>query len=362
MAIIDLKLLQLSISFFPDAALIINESHLILAANKQIKSLLGYEAKELIGENFVKLVPEPYRTKHKALAQQFIAEEDVRQMGKGKPLWALQKNGALLEIDIALRSEQTEVGKVIVVSVRDLSNIRRYEKEIIRRNEHLQLINIELEKFAHIVSHDLKSPLKQVKALSDLLLMEFSEEKQQNIVDILQHLRGSVESMERLIHGILEYSELGRSKDLQQSEVNLNQIVQEIKQLVSIPDTFTLEIPDKLPIIKANPIKILQVMMNLITNAIKYNDKEEGLLSLQVKEDKGYYHFIFEDNGVLVDKNEREKIFALFVREYEQHKQQPNSHGIGLATTKKIIEDQGGKIWYDESRFGGSAFHFTWPQ
>jgi signal transduction histidine kinase len=194
--------------------------------------------------------------------------------------------------------------------------------------------------------------------LVSLITHELAEEKQNNIQEMTQYLNESVNSMEKLIHGILESARLGyeEKKDF----VDLNLVLEEVKRMINIPGNFSIRLEKTLPRVLGNHTKWIQVFQNLITNAIKFNKKEEGLLQVSWSEDDENYEFIFSDNGIVISDSKQHLIFRLFERASDEDDKQ--SHGIGLFIVKNIIQNAGGPIRYRESALGGSEFYFNWPK
>ena len=165
--------------------------------------------------------------------------------------------------------------------------------------------------------------------------------------------------MEGLINGILQYSRAGRITAAEQT-VDLNHLVKEITEAVSDGYKAEIEIDEKLPTIETEKIALDQVFSNLISNALKYNDKEVAQVKISSKANGQYHHFKIEDNGPGIDEEFREKVFVIF--QTLNARDQVESTGVGLAIVKKIIEDKGGELYINDSALGGAAFNFSWPK
>lgn len=232
----------------------------------------------------------------------------------------------------------------------------QYEKE----REHvtnLEKINRELDQFAYIVSHDLKAPLRAMSSLIGWIEEDSGEfmtaESRANLNTIL----GRIHRMENLIQGILAYSKAGKGRT-EKTMVNVHELVDEIISSITSPDHITIQNNIPKIEIQAEKIKLSQVFSNLISNAIKYNDKKEGSVEIGCTEYEDWCQFYVEDNGPGIEKEYHEKVFMIF--QTLASRDEFESTGIGLSIVKKIVEDQKGKIWVTSEKGNGCRFHFTW--
>jgi len=233
---------------------------------------------------------------------------------------------------------------------------RELEKKVEERTEDLKKSNQELEEFAYIVSHDLKAPLRGITQLSDWIYKDYTDVLDKEGKENLELLRERTKRMNALIQGILQYSRVER-KEGKAEKVDLNELVEEVIDLLSPPDNIKIMVADKLPEYAADRSRLTQVFQNLISNAIKHMDKEEGLIKIGCAEKDKEWEFNISDNGPGIDKKYQEKIFKIFQR--LDPKEGNDSTGIGLTIVKKIVEMYGGRIWVESTKDKGSAFYFT---
>ncbi|WP_017729743.1 ATP-binding protein [Nafulsella turpanensis] len=225
-----------------------------------------------------------------------------------------------------------------------------------RQNELLLKRNEELDEFAHIVSHDLKSPLNNLKGT--LKLMEMGQIDQEKTVVVF---KGQLQKMENLIQSVLAYSRAGHEK-LEKTTVDVGELLKEMENNIVLPEGFTLEIERNFPVLFTEKIFLYQIFSNLLSNALKYNDKVEGRIIVGYEQNEtGDFCFFVEDNGPGIPLKKREKVFKIFT--VLENTKKADSTGIGLAIVKKIITEKGGKIWIEEAKAPGegSRFCFTWP-
>jgi len=233
-------------------------------------------------------------------------------------------------------------------------------KEIIEMNKQRQSLlnelahqNQELSDYAHMVSHDLKSPLRSIDALTAWLSEDYKDTFDDNGKNILHLIRNNVEKMDTLINGILEYSTIGKNQ-MELYDVDLNNLIDNILSSIKIPDHIHIT-KTNLPTIKGDKYRLQQLFQNLIGNAIKYNDKAQGIIEVGVEDQDSYWQFYIKDNGKGIEETYFDKIFKTF----EKLENNPDSSGIGLSIVKKIVELYGGKIWLESQVHIGTTFYFT---
>ena len=219
--------------------------------------------------------------------------------------------------------------------------------------------NKELDQFAYVVSHDLKAPLRGIEVVSRWVEEDMGTQLPPKVQEYLMMMRIRVHRMENLINGILALARIGRTNQVEE-EVDVNILLSEIVDLLSPPSEFKIEVQDDLPVLHTIRIQLQQVFSNLISNAIKYHDKREGLVSVTCQESDGFYIFSVSDNGPGIDPDYHERIFVIF--QTLQERDAVESTGVGLTIVKKIVEWQGGSIWVTSEPGKGATFTFTWPK
>ncbi len=233
------------------------------------------------------------------------------------------------------------------------------EEELKKSQEKLREMNAELNDFAHIVSHDLKAPLRAIMSLSDWIVQDYSDAIDDEGKMQFNLLTGRVKKMERLIDGILQYSRANKG-DEEKELVTMNEVVDEVVEMLSPPDNIRVNIQAMMPELFVSRTRIQQVFQNIISNAIKYNDKQDGMISIECNEVDRNWVFSIADNGPGIDEKYFEKVFQIFqTLEVEASYE---STGIGLTIVKKTIELHGGEIWLESELGKGTTFFFSLPQ
>ena len=160
--------------------------------------------------------------------------------------------------------------------------------------------------------------------------------------------------MEQLISDVLEYSSVG-SEDKEKTNVNLADLVDGLCQILYIPEHIKVNVVNPLPSIKGDKTKLQQLFQNLMSNAVKFIDKPEGKIEIDVKNERGFYQFSVSDNGIGIEKQYHDKIFKIF----HALNKSKDSTGIGLSIVKKIVDLHEGKIWLESEPNKGTTFFFT---
>ena len=218
----------------------------------------------------------------------------------------------------------------------------------------LEKNNEELKNFAHVVSHDLKSPLRSMSALISWIKEDNIDVFDDETTSNCNLLLAKIHKMDSLINGILKYSSIDKIEKVYKN-VDLQQVVQEIIETIFIPEIVCIDVVNKLPIVLGDKYRYQQLFQNLISNAIKYNDKDQTIIEINFQEKESTYLFSVKDNGMGIDKKYHSKIFEVF-ETLGTHTD--NSTGIGLSIVKKIIDLYEGKIWIESECGVGTTFFF----
>lgn len=241
-----------------------------------------------------------------------------------------------------------------------LANSLNHMAEVLSENIRLlQRKNEELDQFAHIVSHDLKAPLRGIDNVITWIEEDHSTELPPKISEYIQLIKGRLMRAENMIRGILLYARVGK-QNLEREFINLNALLQDISENLVLRPGLKLEVQPELPEIYSERIPLQQVLANLISNAIKYHDKTEGYIRVYFDNHEDRYEFFVEDNGPGISKNYHDKIFAIF--QTLQERDSFESTGVGLAIVKKILDDRKQTITVTSESGNGTTFSFTWPK
>ena len=324
-----------------------------------------------------------------------------------------RKSFALWQQEVAGRAtpwQKCEIEAVAQLRRSILEIILRKAEQLAKLNAELERSNLELDSFAYIASHDLKEPLRGIHNYSYFLLEDYAEKLDADGVDKLQTLIRLTQRMETLIDSLLYYSRLGRQQLLRQP-MDLNQLLAETLEMLAPrlrESGVTVRVPRPLPTLAVDGVRVVELLTNLITNAIKYNDKAEKWVEIgyvmqgdlktedrgeravgrgQKSEDRGQrtevrgeraegrsQHegmraadplssglpgvFYVRDNGIGIAPQHQTEIFRIF-RRLHGREEYGGGVGVGLTIVKKIVERHGGKIWLDSTPAVGTTIYFT---
>lgn len=281
----------------------------------------------------------------------------------GLPLYNPQ--GHAIAVFCIFDTKERELSNVQVKALHALAKqtmklfeFRKQKNELYEVQNKLKEKYKELEGFASLVSHDLKSPLANIISLSELLKDEntgkFDEETEQYLAFLVE----SSYSLRNYIDGILSFYRSDHVLDKDLENVDLRKMLKQIVDLYQVSEDIEINYPEDVMLHNVNKAALTQVFMNLISNALKYNDKDLRKVDISFHKDETYYYFEVRDNGKGIPQEKFNEIFELFTTLDASDRDGNPGSGIGLATVKKLVESMGGKIEIESSPGQGSCFKF----
>ncbi len=358
----------------PDAVIAIDEIGRITSFNPAAESMFGYTPQEAIGNNIKMLMPEPYHSEHDTYLGNYRRTGEERIIGTTRMVSGRRKNGVVFPIDLSVSAVVTGSSKTFVGIVRDISERVRQEErmkttlaQLEAYTADLERSNHDLDEFAYIASHDLKEPLRGLHNHSRFLLEDYEDKLDEDGVRRLNRLVRLSQRMEKLVNDLLYFSRIGR----QQLAVKRTDIGAIVRDVVATMELFLEErhakvvVDGVLPEVVCDAPRLTEVFRNLVTNAIKYNDKPAPLVSV------GYLEryagtdgttarnvFYVKDNGKGIAQEFHEDIFRIFKR-LEKSQDSEDGTGAGLTFVRKIIGRHNGEIWLESTVGTGTTFYFT---
>lgn len=267
----------------------------------------------------------------------------------------------------SLSTNQIDQLKKLAKQTLNLLQLRRNQLELNKTNEELKknielvkIANNELKTFSYTVAHDLRAPLRAMNGYAEMLIRDYGEKLDQEAKRLINNITQNASRMGRLIDDLLSFSRLGR-KELNVTKVCMDDLTKEVfvelnKTIDNKVDIRISELPD----VMGDHNLLYQVMMNLISNAIKYSSKKENpIIELFSEFKNGETIFVIKDNGSGFDMKYSGKLFNVFQRLHADDEFDGN--GIGLATVSRIIAKHGGRIWAEGQVNVGATFYFTLP-
>jgi len=277
---------------------------------------------------------------------------------------ALQKARDELEVRVEQRTaELASANKVLESEITERKNAEQalalLNKDLESTISELQRTNTELHEFAYITAHDLKTPLRGIGTLAYWLSTDYADKFDEEGQKQVKMLAERAKRADKLVDSILQYSNAGHDKE-EHEQMDLNTALPEIICEIEPPGNIEITVENKLPVLMCKKKHISHIFQNIISNAIKYMDKEKGRINVGCIEDDGFWKFSIADNGPGIDNKYYKKIFKIF--QTLSPTDETESTGIGLSVAKKLVKLNGGRIWVESNPGQGSTFFFTLPK
>jgi PAS domain S-box-containing protein len=336
----------------------------ITSWNVGAERLLGYSAEETIGRHINLIIPPERLDEERDILERLDRGEEIHHFETAR----LNKNGQHINVSLTTSRVQGATGRVIGIStiIRDITAQKKIEAELLGYTLALEQSNSELDEFAHIASHDLKEPLRGMFNNATFLHEDYQDKLDSRGVIRLKRLCYLSRRMEILVNDLLYFSRLGR-QELAIQPTELNAAIDDIALMMETTlkeENAIITIAGPLPEIVCDKIRVTEVFRNLITNAVKYNNKEKKIIEIgclsgkQASDRIEKQVFYVKDNGFGINEEFHEEIFRIFKRLNEEDDEKKGT-GVGLTFVRKIIERHGGRIWLESTPGEGTTFYFT---
>ncbi|MCJ7647942.1 MAG: response regulator, partial [Candidatus Lokiarchaeota archaeon] len=328
--------------------------------NKAAEIMYGFNSDEVIGKPMSEIIPEEYP---------YVQKGDVNEQIFENGFWKgeinqKKKDNSIINIFSSSTLIKDNMGKIqgVVTINKDITESKKGEQDLLSSIENLKYVNIELERFAYVASHDLQEPLRMIVSFIQLLEKRYKGKLDEEADEFIAFIVDGAKRMQSLITDLLLYSRIGR-KEKEFSQLDVTIIVEVvISNLRKIIEETNAKITyDPLPKLIGNEAEFVQLLQNLILNAIKFHKKEETpVVHISAKLQKNQWIISVRDNGIGIDSQFFDRIFIIFQRLHK--KDEYAGTGIGLAICKKVIERHDGKIWVESELGKGSTFYFSIPE
>ena len=333
----------------------VDNNDVILNVNNAFVQMSGFSSKELIGSVAIDTLL--------GGSKKDIMIEKIKTRKEGKKdLYEVEIINKSGEIRYWLISggPNTNINGEIIGSIGihlDITDLKLLNIKADKLINDLTIRNEELSHYAHVVSHDLKTPLRTVSTCVNWLLEDNKDKLDTESLGYIKSVEEAINDMDKLISSTLQYSEIRTSKTIAVKQLELQPIVETIVSLLvkNKTDDFNFNIIKPLPLINLNEVKARQIFQNLIENAYKYRDKSKNsFVNIDWEENDNYYQFMIQDNGIGIEKKYHDIVFDAF----KKLNNRTDSSGIGLFIIKKIITSNGGEIWIESEIGMGTTFYF----
>ena len=354
---------RLTVQSANDAIILTDSENNIISLNKSATIMFGYNEKELVGKSFLNLLPERYKETYRYGLEWMSSGVSIS--GKSIELYGLRKNATEFALDISVASWKTTSGTYKASIIREITERKLLEEEIIRINMELKIADKIKTQFLSVVSHELRTPITPMKAQLQMNLAGYFgvvTEKQKTSLEMI--LRNT-QRLDRLIGDVLDISKLEAGvMKFDKDRANFNEVVKNaIETMRQKAEDKNIELnlkEEKIEDIIIDTDRITQVVINLVNNAIKFTNPG-GIINVDVSKSDGNAIVKIKDTGIGIKKEEQEKLFKPFVQVDSTYTRKFEGSGLGLSICKGIINSHGGKIWIESESGKGSTFQFTIP-
>jgi len=338
----------------------------LLQVNASLSEITGYTREELLRMSLHAVTHPLDQERELPLAEDLISGtipnyklEKRFVRSDGAPMWVLHNVSTVHDAS----------GRLLygIAQVQDITERKRAEEglarvaaELEKRAIELERSNADLQQFAYVASHDLSEPLRMVSSYVQLLERRYSDQLDQDAHEFIEFAVDGVNRMQRLIEDLLAYSRVGTS-EYRHERVDIGALVDDTLggMRATVADTGAIVTHGELPAVVGDESQLRQLFQNLISNGIKFVQEGPPRIHVAAERQAHAWSFAVADNGIGIDPQHAERIFAVFKRLHGRDAY-PGS-GIGLSICKRIVERHGGRIWVEANEGGGSRFCFTLP-
>lgn len=347
-----------------DCIVLIDSSGIIEAVNPASYKLLGYREEELLGKNVSVMMGADHAGGHDQYLRHYLNTGEAKIIGIGREVEARHKDGTPVPVDLSISEFKMDGQRRFVGVLHDISERKQAEQEMNRMIDRLTESNTELERYAYVCSHDLQEPLRMIRGFSQKLQRELEAENalSDTLAHYLHYITANATRAQELVRDVLAYARLDRS-DQTAETVEAAEVVRDV--LESLSDTLEktrarVVVDDPLPVLQCSRIQLFQLLLNLISNAVKFQPPgQQAEITIGCESDASGHRIFVRDNGIGIRPEHAEKIFQIFRRLH--HRSDYPGNGIGLAVCRKIMERHGGTIHFTSEEGQGCTFHLNFP-
>lgn len=348
---------RIAVEASPSGVVMVDAEGVIVLANAETARMFGYAKSELIGQSVDELVPLRHSAGHRELRVGYMERPTVRSMGAGRDLHGRRKDGTEFPVEVGLNPIDTPDGRLVLSTIVDITQRKQAERELDEQRQALRRSNDDLSEFASAVSHDLRTPLDGVRTLAEFILEDNLGKLPAKSERHLRQMTQRIDRLSRLLESLLEYARASTTAGVT-TEVNLNDMVDEIRHLLDPPPGFLIVADGELPHLQTNRVPLMQVLQNLVENAIKHHDRPTGQVTISARDLGLSTELSVRDDGPGIEPQYRDQVFRLF--EKLKPRDQVEGSGMGLALVNKIVVRRGGTIRILDNEDRGVTFTFTW--
>lgn len=346
-----------------DGIIMINGHGIIQSFNHSAEKLFGWESHEVIGKNINILMPEPDRSHHDGYLSNYQKTGIPKIIGSGREVTGLRKDGSLMPMRLAVGRVELSGEQMYVGFVTDITERRQLESSLRDAAEEAKQAAAVKTAFLANMSHEIRTPMNAIIGFTELLLLDpLTDQQRRHLNTVYQSSRALLS----LLNGILDTTKLEKaSVKLEKIDFSMPLLIEQIIAAMALTASskgLLLEgrYPDTLPqYFNGDPLRIRQILTNLLGNAIKFT--EHGQVNLSFEYDKGMFHFQVTDTGIGMTPEQMKKIFTPFSQADESITRRFGGTGLGTSISMQLAELMKGRITVDSTLGKGSTFHVYLP-
>ena len=343
----------------PNGIVIVDGDGKITLANSVCSDIFGYEPHELVGQSIDILIPTHLHEKHPGFRKSFMQSPESRPMGQGRDLYGRRKDGANIPVEIGLNPIESEHGTLVLASIVDISARKKAELTLARYTKELERSNRELDDFAFVASHDLRTPLEGIESLASWVQEDAASVLPEKSNRHLKQIQQRAGRLKRFLDDLLQYSRAGKRVSTTK-QVHCEDLVRDVILGLNPALDMRFEISSSMPVLDTVELPLRRTFQNLIGNAIKHHDRDDGTIHIDAVENDEYIEFTVSDDGPGIDPQFHDRIFQMF--ETLRPRDKVEGSGMGLSIVKKLLETYGATIAVESTPGEGATFTFTWPR
>lgn len=345
-----------------DGIITIDQKGVVLSFNGAAERMFGYGAEEVVGRNINMLMPQPHRDAHDGYMARYLATGEARVIGIGREVAGRRKDGSVFPLYLAVSEVEIGAERHFTGIVRDISQQKEAEAELIRAREAAEAASRAKSNFLANMSHEIRTPMNAIIGMTDLVLDSPLAPEQEKL---LRSVASSAKALLTILNDILDLSKLESGKmELESIPFSIGEVLEDVEDVIRVgTNSKGLELKTYLdgsvpPCVIGDPTRLRQVLLNLAGNALKFTQQGSITLAARLGDNEDEWHFSVRDTGIGIAKDRQQKVFERFSQADETTTRRFGGTGLGTSISREIVEHMGGHIWLESEEGRGSDFQF----